>query len=105
MKATKRPVLCEVSNFRVRCISGHKCLQLAGLTRVSYVKLFCVCFCSMCRGFSLYTHVHVRKDKLALPRIAQICTQISQVRTGFCVSLIRLFENCLGVFTASVHGV
>ncbi|XP_078363143.1 kinase suppressor of Ras 1-like isoform X2 [Oculina patagonica] len=33
---------------------------------------------SMCRGFSLYTHIHIRKDNLPLPKIAQICTQISQ---------------------------
>ncbi|XP_015760285.1 PREDICTED: kinase suppressor of Ras 2-like [Acropora digitifera] len=33
---------------------------------------------SMCRGFSLYTHVHVRKDDFQLPKISQICTQISQ---------------------------
>ncbi|XP_029213159.2 kinase suppressor of Ras 2-like isoform X3 [Acropora millepora] len=33
---------------------------------------------SMCRGFSLYTHVHVRKDDFHLPKISQICTQISQ---------------------------
>lgn len=33
---------------------------------------------SMCRGFSLYTHIHVRKDNFLLPKIAQICTQISQ---------------------------
>lgn len=33
---------------------------------------------SMCRGFSLYAHVHVRKDSLPLPKIAQLCTQIAQ---------------------------
>lgn len=33
---------------------------------------------SMCRGFSLYTHVHVRKDSRPLLNFAQICTQIAQ---------------------------
>lgn len=33
---------------------------------------------SMCRGFSLYTHVHVRKDDLPPEKISQFCTQISQ---------------------------
>ncbi|XP_058967485.1 kinase suppressor of Ras 1 isoform X2 [Pocillopora verrucosa] len=33
---------------------------------------------SMCRGFSLYTHIHVRKDSFPLDKILQICTQISQ---------------------------
>lgn len=58
-------IACRVSLF-VSCIL---------LTRTLYL-----CLCSMCRGYSLYTHIHVRKDNLPLPKIAQICTQISQVR-------------------------
>lgn len=42
--------------------------------------VFSVFDCSMCRGFSLYTHIHVRKDNFPLDKISQICTQISQVR-------------------------
>lgn len=33
---------------------------------------------SFCRGASLYTHIHIRKDKFPLPRMAQILTQIAQ---------------------------
>ncbi|XP_048582848.1 kinase suppressor of Ras 2 isoform X2 [Nematostella vectensis] len=33
---------------------------------------------SLCRGYTLYTHVHIRKDNFPLAKIAQITTQIAQ---------------------------
>ncbi|XP_020909592.1 kinase suppressor of Ras 1 isoform X2 [Exaiptasia diaphana] len=33
---------------------------------------------SLCRGHSLYTHVHIKKDNFPLAKIAQITTQIAQ---------------------------
>ena len=42
----------------------------------------------MCRGLSLYTHIHVRKENpFPLYKIAQICTQISQVREVFLIPI------------------
>ena len=55
------------------------------LLRTSYL-----CLRSMCRGFSLYTHIHVRKDSFPLPKIAQICTQISQVREVFPIPICHV---------------
>ncbi|RMX57432.1 hypothetical protein pdam_00006986 [Pocillopora damicornis] len=54
---------------------------------------------SMCRGFSLYTHIHVRKDSFPLDKILQICTQISQ--NVFLESYNRVVITDFGLFSVA----
>lgn len=49
---------------------------------------------SMCKGLTLYTHLHLRKDKFSMNKTVIIAQQISQVKsTKFdCLSLIITFD-------------
>jgi kinase suppressor of Ras 2 len=48
---------------------------------------------SMCKGYTLYTHIHVYKDKFTMNKTASLAQQISQVLYNIGVITIKLEQN------------
>ena len=44
---------------------------------------------SMCKGLTLYTHLHLRKDKFSMNKTVIIAQQISQVSVHLMMELFR----------------
>jgi len=46
---------------------------------------------SMCKGFTLYTHLHLRKDKFSMNKTVIIAQQISQVLAYISIHQLLIF--------------
>ena len=87
--------LCRIDRVIETFTGGHRTTwplshslslkQLGLQTRLLWIwpcSYFLFCF-SLCKGLTLYTHIHMRKEKFALNRSVIIASQIAQVGKAF----------------------
>ena len=79
--------------------SGHRCRGHCRRPGAGCRLLVSVC-CSLCKGDTLYTHMHSRNEKFHMNRTVIIATQIAQVRASLSLtSRLVLYADTAVWFT------